>query len=90
MSDAAYQLAQAMADAPFKTFAREFIRIEDRGEIVPLELNEAQLIVDAAVEKQRREGRPVRVLILKGRQRSARHEHLLPGQDLSPLCHSAH
>lgn len=67
--DAQQQLAEAMAAARFRDYARTFIAIEDeKGRILPFDLNEAQLIVDDEVERQIRIGKPVRVLILKGRQ----------------------
>lgn len=62
-------LAEAMASTPFRKYAKEFLWIEDeKGRILPFVLNEAQLIVDREVERQLDVGRPVRVLILKGRQ----------------------
>lgn len=64
-----YGLAEAMAGARFREYAKVFLRIEDEnGVICPFVLNEAQEIVDQVVENQLSEGRPVRVLILKGRQ----------------------
>lgn len=58
-----------MAQARFRDYARNFLYIEDkRNGIVPFELNDAQLIVDDIIERLVAEGRPVRCLILKGRQ----------------------
>lgn len=50
-------------------WAEKFAKIIDkRGRKVPLRLNEGQLALDAALEKQRAEGKPMRALILKARQ----------------------
>lgn len=66
-------LADAMARTPFRKYAKEFLWIEDeKGRILPFILNEAQLIVDREVERQVMLGRPVRILILKGRQKRSR------------------
>lgn len=62
-------LAEAMAKTPFRRYAAEFLWLEDeKGRIIPFVLNEAQIIVDDEVERQIAIGKPVRVLILKGRQ----------------------
>lgn len=58
-----------MSSAPFRAYAKQFLTIEDeKGNLLPFELNEAQLIVDREVERQIASGRPVRALVLKGRQ----------------------
>jgi hypothetical protein len=64
-----YGLGEAIAKASFRQYAATFLYIENEsGEIEPFVLNEAQLIVDEEVERQIAAERPVRVLILKGRQ----------------------
>lgn len=69
IEQAAQAVAKLIYDAPFRTYAPNFLMVEDeKGNLVPFELNEAQLIVDREVERQLSLGRPVRVLILKGRQ----------------------
>ena len=69
MEEPDHGLARVIADATFRQYAKTFLRIEDqRGVIVPFELNEAQIIVDNEVERQIAAGRPIRVLVLKGRQ----------------------
>lgn len=69
VAPAAENIARLIHDAPFATYAEKFLTIEDeKGNLVPFKLNEAQQIVDAEVERQMAAGRPVRVLILKGRQ----------------------
>jgi len=55
-------LAELIANAPFRKFASVFLRIENElGELVPFELNEAQLIIDNEIERQIAAGRPQRV-----------------------------
>ena len=50
-------------------YAANALKIRTKnGEIAPLELNEAQGILDEVVQRQRRETGRVRVVILKGRQ----------------------
>lgn len=67
--DLAERLARFIANAPFREYASRAIKIEDeRGKIVPFHINEAQQVVDEEIERQRAAGRPIRVLILKGRQ----------------------
>lgn len=67
--DYAAEVARLIHEAPFAKYAPAFLRIETKkGEIKPFALNDAQLIVDREVERQRALGRPIRVLILKGRQ----------------------
>ena len=43
--------------------------VDKAGELVPLIANDFQLELDAAMESQRSEGKPMRVIILKARQR---------------------
>lgn len=63
------QVAQLIADATFDKYAKQFIKIEDeRGQLVPFDLNEAQLVVYEQVVRISASGRPVKLLILKGRQ----------------------
>jgi len=54
-------------DTPF--YARHLLKIADkRGQIVPFNFSPAQIALDAALEKQRAEGKPMRAVILKARQ----------------------
>lgn len=67
--DAAREMAELIANASFRQYAKTFIKIENElGEVVPLDLNEAQDIVYEEIERQRLAARPIRLLILKGRQ----------------------
>lgn len=60
----------------FAQYCRTFLWVEDEGgNLLRFELNEAQRIVYDAIRKQEAAGRPVRILILKGRQ-----------QGMSTLC----
>lgn len=69
MSQDTSGLEQAMAGARFRDYAPNLLTIEnENGELVPFELNEAQLILEDEVERQQALGRPVRILVLKGRQ----------------------
>jgi hypothetical protein len=62
-------LAQALAGATFQQYAAALLQIEnEKGELVPFELNEAQKVVYSEIKRQQHAGRPVRILILKGRQ----------------------
>lgn len=62
-------LADAIAGARFRHLAPALLTIEDEeGALVPFELNEAQLILEDEVERQEAIRRPVRMLVLKGRQ----------------------
>jgi hypothetical protein len=64
------KILQAFADHP--RFCNESLQIRNKsGSIVPLELSPLQVKLDAAVEKQRAAGKPVRIVILKGRQQYA-------------------
>jgi len=51
-------------------YFRDCLKIQDKitRKVVPLELNKGQKVVQEAVDKQRRAGRPIRILILKYRQ----------------------
>ena len=50
-------------------FARESYRIRNKlGVVVPMELQPAQLKLDALIERCRAQGRPVRIICLKARQ----------------------
>lgn len=54
----------------FERWARECVRIRHKltGQMVPWELNEPQRRVLGVMERQRRAGKPVRVILLKARQ----------------------
>ncbi len=50
-------------------FCRECLSIRDRiGDTVPLELEAGQLALHGAIEKQRKQGKPVRLVVLKTRR----------------------
>lgn len=69
VDDLAERLSNALAEQPFRKYARTLLRIEDEsGKLVQFHINEAQQVVDEEIERQRAIGRPIRVLILKGRQ----------------------
>lgn len=54
-------------DTPW--YAEKFLRIVNKdAEIVPLKPNAGQLALDEILEQQRREGKPMRALVLKARQ----------------------
>ncbi len=54
----------------FQAFAKKYLKIKDKvGRIVPLILNKPQLIVLRAIEKQIQQGVPIRILVLKARQK---------------------
>lgn len=54
----------------FRVFAKLYLKIKDkRGKIVPFVLNKAQEIVLSKIEDQIRRGVPIRLLILKARQK---------------------
>lgn len=54
----------------FRTYAKLYLKIKDKeGKIVPLTLNTAQLKVLEIIEKQIKDGVPIRVIILKARQK---------------------
>lgn len=75
-SDDLEGLGVGLAKATFQQFGRAVLKIEDeRGLIVPFELNEAQLEVYREIKRQEASGRAIRILILKGRQ-----------QGMSTLC----
>jgi hypothetical protein len=62
-------LRVAMWKADLRLFAKEALRIRTKsGDIAPLILNEAQMILHSAAEKQLREEKWVRLLGLKGRR----------------------
>lgn len=68
-ADPAQALAEAMARAGFREFCANFIHIEnEKGEIGPFILNEAQEIILAEIERQWEIGKPVRIACVKGRQ----------------------
>lgn len=70
------EFVDQLRNASFPQRARAIYKIEDKeGNLVPFELNESQKIVYREVVRQRKNGRPVRLLILKGRQ-----------QGMSTLC----
>ena len=52
-----------------RQYIEQFLHIRTKsGEIVPFRLNQPQKKVYAAMQKQQREGKPVRVIVLKARQ----------------------
>ena len=52
-----------------RTYIENFLKIRTKsGEIIPFHLNVPQQKVYAAMQKQQREGKPVRVIVLKARQ----------------------
>lgn len=52
-----------------KKYIEEYLKIQDKNaKIIPLKLNKPQLKLYDALEKQYREGKPQRVIILKARQ----------------------
>ena len=54
----------------FKVFARKHLKIKDKdGRIVPFVLNTAQLIVLGRIEEQIKAGVPIRLIVLKARQK---------------------
>lgn len=58
-----------VAQASFPQFAKAFIRFEARqGQLIPFELNAAQVMLFEVLEQQRKAGRPIRICIVKGRQ----------------------
>lgn len=68
-ADPAQALAEAMARAGFREFCRTFVYIEnEKGEIGPFILNEAQEILLAEIERQQSIGKSIRVVCCKGRQ----------------------
>ena len=53
-----------------KKYIENFIKIRDKkSRIVPLILNQPQQKLYDVIKKQKKEGKPVRILILKARQR---------------------
>ncbi|MGA0134792.1 MAG: hypothetical protein ACO3ND_10610 [Opitutales bacterium] len=92
------EIANEAGSWPFRKYAAGYLHIEALdGAIEPFTLNEAQLIVDDEIERQRRAGRPIRVLILKGRQqgmstycqmRLARHAMTRPGARCITVGHA--
>lgn len=69
MEQALARLGAAMLSANFKQYASTFIQIEDEnGDLVQFDFNEAQDVVWDAVQQLEAKGRPLRILILKGRQ----------------------
>lgn len=61
------ELLHAFQDHP--RFCRESLRLRDRvGSRIPLECWPSQTKLTAAIDKQRKQGRPVRVLVLKTRR----------------------
>lgn len=53
----------------FAWFCRTFVKIKNKdGEVIPLELNEAQHIIFDAIWSAEQAGKPVRIVGLKGRQ----------------------
>jgi hypothetical protein len=69
-------LVDAVAGATFQQYARALLQIEDEnGELVPFDLNEAQIDVYAVLKRKQAAMEPVKLLILKGRQ-----------QGMSTLC----
>lgn len=54
----------------FRVYAEKYLKIKDKnGEIVPLVLNKAQLVVLSKIEEQIKAGVPIRLIILKARQK---------------------
>jgi hypothetical protein len=54
---------------PFQPFAENFLKITDKDAVTrKLILNDGQLRLLDAIEKQRAEGKPIRIIILKARQ----------------------
>lgn len=69
MNDDGDKLAEFIHGLTFKDYAKLFLKIEDTDRnLIPFNLNEAQLIVYDEIVKQEKENRPIRILILKGRQ----------------------
>ena len=49
-----------------KAYIEEYIKIRDKaGKIIELKLNYGQLKLYEAIKKQKQEGKPVRIIILK-------------------------
>jgi hypothetical protein len=73
MSD---EFAKALYNAPFHKYSATFLKIEDKDtKLVPFFPNDAQDIVLEEIYRQQAAKRPIRLLILKGRQ-----------QGMSTLC----
>ena len=54
----------------FRKFCPKYLKIKDKaGNIVPLVMNKAQEIVLETIEKMIQEGKPIRLIILKARQK---------------------
>lgn len=52
-----------------KKYIEEFIKIRDKaGKIIDLKLNQGQLKLYEAIKKQHKEGKPIRIIVLKARQ----------------------
>jgi len=63
-----YELRRKLRD-DFKFYAAKALKIRTKdAQIIPFELNDAQLILQAAIEKSIAETGMVRIIILKGRQ----------------------
>lgn len=63
------QLFYKKLKADFPWYAEKFLKIRDKSaNIVDFKLNKAQHIVYSEIQKQRAEGKPVRILLLKARQ----------------------
>lgn len=69
MSNAA-ALAAELLEKPMPAFCRALIKIDDAddGQLIPFRINDAQLPVFHEIRRQETAKRPVRILILKGRQ----------------------
>lgn len=67
--DETSELAEFIHSLSFEEYAKLFLKIEDQdSNLVDFELNEAQRIVYDRINRQVSDGKPVRILILKGRQ----------------------
>ena len=63
------EINQRLWERDFSRYAADCMRIKNtHGQIVPFILNRYQKQVDAVIERQQREGKPVRVIVLKRRK----------------------
>lgn len=63
-------MSQEKQKINIKKYIENFIKIRNKNsEIVPLILNKPQQKLYDIIRKQKQEGRPVRIIILKARQR---------------------
>lgn len=64
-------MEEVRGDYDFPFFAKTQLKIEDNSKIVPFTLNQAQVILEAEIRKQKALNRPVRLIHLKPRQYGA-------------------